>query len=207
MQDPNEDTQWNDILRSKGIIPPKEKEISENDIVNLVESTISQKNQSNTFSYSSSIHILIDYSCYPFSINSADEKEMKDMSLDELDELEDEEDELVLLRYRNQRIAEMKALAEKAKYGNVMEISAVDYVEQVNKAGSDVYVVLHLYKQGYVSKCVSVLYKFSLKFEYFLLQYTAVCFAKQPLGRISHQISKYQIFKKYRIYLYSKLSG
>lgn len=79
-----------------------------------------------------------------------DEKELKNMTLDELDELEDEEDELALLKYRNQRIAEMKALAEKSKYGNVMEISAVDYVEQVNKAGSDVYVILHLYKQGYV---------------------------------------------------------
>lgn len=71
------------------------------------------------------------------------------MNLDELDELEDEEDELILLKFRNQRIAELKALAEKCKYGNVMEISAVDYVEQVNKAGEDVYVVLHLYKQGY----------------------------------------------------------
>lgn len=122
MQNPNEDTEWNDILRSKGIIPPKEKEITENDIVNLVESTISQKNQN--------------------------EKEMKDMTLDELDELEDEEDELALLKYRNQRIAELKALTEKAKYGSVAEISAIDYVEQVNKAGPDVYVVLHLYKQG-----------------------------------------------------------
>eukprot|EP00039_Didymoeca_costata_P003329 m.66879 g.66879 ORF g.66879 m.66879 type:complete len:65 (-) comp11844_c0_seq2:28-222(-) len=25
MQDPNEDTEWNDILRQKGIIPEKEK--------------------------------------------------------------------------------------------------------------------------------------------------------------------------------------
>ncbi|KAK7603087.1 hypothetical protein V9T40_003086 [Parthenolecanium corni] len=122
MQDPTEDTEWNDILRSKGIIPPKEKEISENDIVDIVESTISQK--------------------------SNVEKKLEDLSLDELDDLEDEEDELVLLKYRNQRIAELKALAEKSKYGNVVEISAIDYVEQVNKAGPDVYVVLHLYKQG-----------------------------------------------------------
>lgn len=76
------------------------------------------------------------------------EKKLEDLSLDELDDLEDEEDELVLLKYRNQRIAELKALAEKSKYGNVVEISAIDYVEQVNKAGPDVYVVLHLYKQG-----------------------------------------------------------
>jgi len=25
MQDPNADTEWNDILRSKGILPPKEE--------------------------------------------------------------------------------------------------------------------------------------------------------------------------------------
>ena len=27
MQDPNEDTEWNDILRAKGILPPKEKKV------------------------------------------------------------------------------------------------------------------------------------------------------------------------------------
>ena len=33
-------------------------------------------------------------------------------------------------------------------YGSVREITAVDYVQEVNKAGEDVFVVLHLYKQG-----------------------------------------------------------
>ena len=28
------------------------------------------------------------------------------------------------------------------------EITAVDYVQEVNKAGDDVFVILHLYKQG-----------------------------------------------------------
>lgn len=73
---------------------------------------------------------------------------MSDLNLDELDELEDEEDERVLQEYRLKRITEMKAAAEKAKYGDVQEISAEDYVEQVNKAGDSVYVVLHLYRQG-----------------------------------------------------------
>ena len=27
MQDPNEDTEWNDVLRAKGILPPKEKKV------------------------------------------------------------------------------------------------------------------------------------------------------------------------------------
>lgn len=72
------------------------------------------------------------------------------MDLDELDELEDSEDEAILLEYRNKRIAELKALAERQKFGAVGEISAQDYVNEVNKAGEGIWVVLHLYKQGLV---------------------------------------------------------
>lgn len=44
-QDPNEDTEWNDVLRRKGIIPEKKKEqeITEDQIVNLLENTIDEK--------------------------------------------------------------------------------------------------------------------------------------------------------------------
>lgn len=42
-QNPNEDTEWNDVLRAKGILPPKEKEISEDEIVNMIEETIQKK--------------------------------------------------------------------------------------------------------------------------------------------------------------------
>lgn len=42
-KDPNEDTEWNDILRSKGIIPQKEKEVTEDQIVSLLEQTIEEK--------------------------------------------------------------------------------------------------------------------------------------------------------------------
>lgn len=69
--------------------------------------------------------------------------------MDELDELEDDEDEQILLEYRRKRIAEFQELASKAKYGDVKEISAQDYIQEVNKAGEDVWVVLHLYKSGY----------------------------------------------------------
>ena len=123
MQDPNEDTEWNDILRAKGIIPekPKEKDITEDDIVNMLEQTIEKK---------------------------ANGKTMDEMNLDELDELEDEEEEAVLEQYRRQRMAEIMAKQNKAKYGEVREITAVDYVQEVNKAGEGITVVLHLYKQG-----------------------------------------------------------
>lgn len=73
---------------------------------------------------------------------------MEDKTLDELDELEDEEDERVLQEYRRKRIAEMQELANKSKFGEVREISAQDYVQEVNKAGENICVVLHLYKSG-----------------------------------------------------------
>nr|CAB3264731.1 phosducin-like protein 3 [Phallusia mammillata] len=114
MQNPNEDTEWNDALRKHGILPKKEKpaplpeEVDQTEVVNNYE----------------------------------------DMTLEELDEFEDEEDERVMQMYREKRIAEMKALQMKSNYGDVREISAIDYVQEVNKAGDGIWVVLHLYKQG-----------------------------------------------------------
>lgn len=89
---------------------------------------------------------------YMFTLQSSfrfeGEKKIEDLDLDELDELEDSEDEAILHEYRNKRIAEMKALAERQKFGTVREISGQDYVDEVNKAGEGIHVVLHLYKQG-----------------------------------------------------------
>lgn len=123
MENYEEDTQWNDILRQKGIIPKKEKELTEDEIVNMIEDTVKQKQEK-------------------------DGKDLNEMDLDELDELEDEEDERVLQEYRRKRIAELKALAEKSKFGSVLEINGDTYVQEVNNAGEDIWVVLHLYKQG-----------------------------------------------------------
>ncbi|CAB0044514.1 unnamed protein product, partial [Trichogramma brassicae] len=125
MQDPNEDTQWNDILRAKGIIPEKKKEaeVTEDQIVDLLENTINER-------------------------TGRAQKDLENATLDELDELEDEEDEKVLQEFRAKRIAEWKALVQKNKYGDVYEISAQDYVQEVNKAPEGTWVILHLYKQG-----------------------------------------------------------
>ena len=56
----------------------------------------------------------------------------------------------------------MRALQMKSKFGEVREISAVDWVDQVNKAGDGIWVVLHLYKQGYVLYLVFSSYEFPL---------------------------------------------
>jgi hypothetical protein len=124
MQDPNEDTQWNDVLRAKGILPPREEAtISEDTVIQMVEDVVQKKTGQQT-------------------------KAIEDMTLDELDEMEDEEDDRILLQYRQRRMAEIAAAQAKAKFGTVKEISAVDYVDEVNKAGEGVWVVLHLYRTG-----------------------------------------------------------
>ncbi|XP_052259043.1 phosducin-like protein 3 isoform X2 [Dreissena polymorpha] len=123
--DPNLDTEWNDVLRAKGILPPKEeKEITEEDLIKMVESTIENKSKG---------------------------RNMGEMSLDDLNELEDnvdEEEERIFEQYRRQRLAEMHAAQQRSKFGEVREISKSDWVTEVNKAGEGIWVVIHVYKEG-----------------------------------------------------------
>ena len=51
-------------------------------------------------------------------------------------------------------------MRKKEVYGSVREITGVDYVDEVNKAGDGVWVVLHLYQSRYpylTMVCVCVL--------------------------------------------------
>ena len=41
---------------------------------------------------------------------------------------------------------ELQHKVSKERFGDYTEISAPDFIDQVNKAGDDVWVVLHLYK-------------------------------------------------------------
>ncbi|CAM4928814.1 unnamed protein product [Rotaria socialis] len=81
-----------------------------------------------------------------FEIDRAEQLDKK--TLDELDELEDEEDERVLQEYRRKRLLELQEKASRSRFGEVIEISAIDYVKEVNQAGTDIWVVLYLYKSG-----------------------------------------------------------
>ena len=132
MQDPNEDTEWNDVLRAKGIIPekPKEKEVTEDEIVNMLEKTIKEKSGGMHKSfivlvipqYLSDMHktpcCVQKYltTSYAYLYANVSAKDMEDMTLDELDELEDDEEERVLEQYRQQRMAQIKALQQKSRY-------------------------------------------------------------------------------------------
>ena len=52
--------------------------------------------------------------------------------------------------FRRQRLDEIKANQRNACYGDVREISKDEYVQQVNKAGENIWVVLLVYKNGWV---------------------------------------------------------
>ncbi|MGH0172700.1 UNVERIFIED_CONTAM: hypothetical protein FKN15_067421 [Acipenser sinensis] len=137
--DPNADTEWNDILRRKGILPPKEKPNPEE------EQIVQQQQQQQSVVLCSCNFDLLKM---PFD---SPVKTYEDMGLDELEENEDEfseEDERAIEMYRQQRLAELKATQLKNVFGEVTEISGQEYIQQVNKAGKDTWVILHLYKQG-----------------------------------------------------------
>ena len=51
--------------------------------------------------------------------------------------------------FRNARMAEMMAQQSKPTFGSLMEITAHDYIPQVNKAGKKIWVVLHLFQPKY----------------------------------------------------------
>lgn len=43
---------------------------------------------------------------------------------------------------------EMMDQQKKSVFGSVLEISKADWVEQVNKAGENVWVIVHIYSEG-----------------------------------------------------------
>ncbi|KAJ2764992.1 phosducin, partial [Coemansia linderi] len=105
---PEEDTEWNDILRKHGILPQQIK-ITQNDI------------------YDSAVA----------KAQEEESERLEKLDLDELAELEDEEDDQVLAQYRQQRLAEIKAQVDKERFGELMHISEPDYKRQVTEASRD----------------------------------------------------------------------
>lgn len=113
--DPNEDTEWNDILRSKGIIPERPKSPTEE-----LEEALDQ------------------------AIKAQHENRLEVKNLDELDELEDEEDEEFLEIYKQKRFSELQKLHQKQKFGSIYHITKAEYESEVTKASDDAFVFLHM---------------------------------------------------------------
>ncbi|KFY19774.1 hypothetical protein V491_04227 [Pseudogymnoascus sp. VKM F-3775] len=115
IDDPNADTEWNDILRKHGVIPEKPPSPTP-----MIEEAILEARR------------------------LAHESRLEGKDLDELDELEDDEDDAFLEKYRMQRVMEMNALAQKSKHGTVYPISKPDYSREVTEASKNEVVLVNL---------------------------------------------------------------
>ncbi|XP_007944422.1 phosducin-like protein 2 [Orycteropus afer afer] len=127
-RDPNEDTEWNEILRDFGILPPKEEPKDE-----IEEMVLRLQNEAMVKPY-------------------------EKMTLAQLKEAEDEfddEDMRAIEIYREKRLQEWKALKKKQKFGELREISGNQYVKEVTNAEKDVWVIIHLYRTS-IPMCLLV---------------------------------------------------
>ncbi|KAH8686096.1 putative Phosducin-like protein 2 [Tricladium varicosporioides] len=115
IDDPNADTEWNEILRKHGVIPEKPPSPTP-----LIEEAILEGRR------------------------LAHENRLEGKDLDELDELEDLEDENFLEKYRQQRTAELASLTKKALHGAVYPISKPDYSREVTEASNNGPVLVNL---------------------------------------------------------------
>ncbi|KAJ4311985.1 Proteolipid protein 2, partial [Neodidymelliopsis sp. IMI 364377] len=113
--DPNEDTEWNDILRSKGIIPEKPPSPTP-----MIEEALSEARR------------------------LAYENRLEGKDLDELDELEDEEDEGFLEGYRQKRLQELTTLTSASVYNQVYHVQKPDYARDVTAASSKSHIYMLL---------------------------------------------------------------
>nr|XP_015200899.1 PREDICTED: phosducin-like protein 2 isoform X2 [Lepisosteus oculatus] len=118
MQDPSEDTEWNDILRRFGIIPPKEEPPDES------EGQPSGDEDGSEY------------------------ERMGLAELEEAEDEFSEEDQRALESYRRRRLAEWRARAGGRRFGQLREIQGDQYVREVTAAGEHLWVVLHLYRPG-----------------------------------------------------------
>ncbi|KXX76682.1 Phosducin-like protein 2 [Madurella mycetomatis] len=115
IDDPNADTEWNDILRKHGIIPEKPPSPTP-----LIEEAILEARR------------------------LAHENRLEGKDLSDLSDLEDEEDEAFLEQYRQKRLQELSALQKKSVHGSVYPISKPEYQRDVTDASQAGPVLVHL---------------------------------------------------------------
>ncbi|KAG7291850.1 hypothetical protein NEMBOFW57_001871 [Staphylotrichum longicolle] len=108
IDDPNADTEWNDILRKHGIIPEKPPSPTP-----LIEEAILEARR------------------------LAHENRLEGKDLSDLSDLEDDEDEDFLEQYRQKRMQELAALQHKSVHGSVYPISKPEYARAVTEASQN----------------------------------------------------------------------
>ncbi|KAL5343360.1 Phosducin family protein [Aspergillus crustosus] len=112
---PNEDTEWNDILRKHGIIPEKPQDPEPLIQEALIEAEL-----------------------------KAHANRLEDKDLDELDALEDEEDEVFLNQYRQKRLAELSTITQASVHNQVYPLQKPDYAREVTESSNNSFVCVNL---------------------------------------------------------------
>ncbi|KAK4229560.1 thioredoxin-like protein [Podospora fimiseda] len=115
IDDPNADTEWNEILRKHGIIPEKPPSPTP-----MIEEALNEARR------------------------LAHENRLEGKDLDDLDELEDDEDEAFLEHYRQKRMQELSTLQKKSIHGSVYPLSKPEYQREVTEASQNGPVFVHL---------------------------------------------------------------
>ncbi|KAL2362647.1 hypothetical protein RJZ56_004451 [Blastomyces dermatitidis] len=115
VDNPNADTEWNDILRKHGIIPEKPPSPTP-----IIEEAILE------------------------AAHREHENRLENKTLDELDALEDEEEAEFLERHRKQRFEEISRLQKSNIHNQVYPIQKPDYAKDVTEASSKYFVLVNL---------------------------------------------------------------
>ncbi|EJS41601.1 plp2p [Saccharomyces arboricola H-6] len=103
--DESEDSEWNDILRAKGVIPERAPSPTAQ-LEDALEEAIAKQH----------------------------ENRLEDKDLSDLEELEDDEDEDFLEAYKMKRLNEIRKLQERSKYGEVFHVNKPEYNKEVTLA-------------------------------------------------------------------------
>nr|POE89954.1 phosducin-like protein 2 [Quercus suber] len=115
VDDPNADTEWNDILRKHGVIPEKPPSPTP-----MIEEALTEARR------------------------LAYENRLEGKDLDELDELEDDEDEIFLDQYRQKRMNELATLQNASIYNQVYPVQKPDYSREVTETSQSSFVFVLL---------------------------------------------------------------
>ncbi|KAF1841352.1 thioredoxin-like protein [Cucurbitaria berberidis CBS 394.84] len=115
IDDPNADTEWNDILRKHGVIPEKPPSPTP-----MIQEAIEEARR------------------------LAHDNRLEGKDLDELAELEDEEDEDFLESYRKKRMAELSTTTAASIYNQVYHLQKPDYSKDVTEASQKAHVLVLL---------------------------------------------------------------
>ncbi|KAK5164281.1 Proteolipid protein 2 [Saxophila tyrrhenica] len=115
VDDPNADTEWNDILRKHGVIPEKPPSPTP-----MIEEALTEARR------------------------LAHENRLEGKDLEELDELEDEEDEDFLDSYRQKRMQELSTIQNASVYNQVYPLAKPDWTKEVTDASHKAFIFVLL---------------------------------------------------------------